>query len=262
MRSEGRERTVAADRRSERRARVDLLLLGTALVAGPDGAIDRARSVDADLADRLAERSGLASRGGGSEALRRALDRMRAADRTALRADHAARFEGASDTPPNETAYIRRDKGAILADLCGFYRAFGMIPSDEKGEKADHFATELQFAALLVLMEEEAANDDERSVARDALGAFVADHPGDWIPMFTARLEERARTEALRAAARFLSIAWAVFLEAEGIPLEPPDPAGVPPDLRPGTPYECGLCPLAGKVSAAPWGRTLRPGAE
>ena len=46
-------------------------------------------------------------------------------------AEHNRLFEGGVTCPPNETAYVRRDKGVILADINGFYRAFGFEPAED-----------------------------------------------------------------------------------------------------------------------------------
>ena len=76
--------------------------------------------------------------------------------RTAIHADwsgvYRLLFDGAMLCPVNEAGYIRRDKGAIIADVCGFYQAFGWTASEKSGERPDHLLVELEFAAMLLVM--------------------------------------------------------------------------------------------------------------
>lgn len=77
-------------------------------------------------------------------------------------------------------------KGNDLADISGFYLAFGLTPDDElQHEMLDHVAVELEFYGLLLVKQSllEAAGDAEgvaivtaarRSFLRDHLGRFVS----------------------------------------------------------------------------------------
>jgi TorA maturation chaperone TorD len=154
----------------------------------------------------------------------------RAADQAADRAPDRAReytrlFEAGGCCPPNETAYIRRDKGVLLADLCGFYRAFGFTPATASGEKADHIVTELQFVALLLVLAAQATAElaaeptagpeagraaaaEHREVTLAALAAFGADHLGEWLPSFVARLQTVTTDPLLWHTADLLVAAW------------------------------------------------------
>ncbi|MCZ7582039.1 MAG: molecular chaperone TorD family protein [Deltaproteobacteria bacterium] len=104
-------------------------------------------------------------------------------------AEHNRLFLGNVICPINEAGYIRRDKGAILADAAGFYRAFGFSLPDDAGERVDHLVGELEFLALLRVMSANAriaGHADEARVADEAASDFVADHLGEWLPLFAA----------------------------------------------------------------------------
>jgi TorA maturation chaperone TorD len=198
-------------------------------------------------ADELAE----LARAAGVEGAAGALDGIAAA-RTATPpaewlAEHARLFEGGVDCPPNETAYVRRDKGAILADIAGFYRAFGFEPSADTGEKADHVVAELQFAALLLVMAARASaggREDDAEVTSRALSSFWADHLGAWVDLFCDRLGRVGRLPCLRELGGAVLLVWGAIASRHG--LVPADNRPVPhePELE-GTPYECDQCPAS-----------------
>jgi TorA maturation chaperone TorD len=94
-----------------------------------------------------------------------------------------------------------------LADIGGFYRAFGVALSAR--ERMDHVAVELEFLAYLAHLEARAAEEgreEPREVARQAQRSFLRDHLGRWTPALFERMEARApegfyRRLALRARA-------------------------------------------------------------
>jgi TorA maturation chaperone TorD len=140
-------------------------------------------------------------------ALRELLNAARSTDAEVWAAEHNRLFEAGVACPPNETALIRRDKGGILADIQGFYTAFGLRPSPVRAERPDHISCELDFLALLLVMSETAAQqgDAERAgVASDAARAFVRDHLAEWVTLFCDALS-KATAEPL-----FVALAWAL----------------------------------------------------
>lgn len=153
-----------------------------------------------------------------------------------LALEYARLFEAELACAPNEGAYIRRDKGALLGDIAGFYQAFGLVAVTGTGEKPDHIATELEFAAALLIMlarANEAGDGDKAEITRNALFAFASDHMGDWLPSFALHLMERASLPAYRMAGEFLLAVWLGIARAQGfdIPTEPLD--GTPDDAGP-----------------------------
>ncbi len=77
---------------------------------------------------------------------------------------------------------------AMLADVAGFYKAFGV---QVKHERPDHIVAELEFMALVNLAEADALERDaqeEREVSSDAARSFLRDHLGGWVDAWAARL--------------------------------------------------------------------------
>lgn len=135
---------------------------------------------------------------------------------------HVFGFAVSKDCPPFETEYLAsRDAAARaqhLADLGGFYAAFGVRPWPAHPERPDHVAAIIAFAGFLGEKRARAWDDDERSraavrdaVCRDAACAFLRDHAAWWIPAFAAACARRIR---------------AVFPACGGEDAAPSEPAG------------------------------------
>lgn len=152
-------------------------------------------------------------------------------------------YEASQACPANETAFVRRDKGAVLGDVVGFYRAFGVEPAPGSGEKPDHVVAELEFMGLLCLMLGQALEQGrpaEAEVCERALASFARDHLGEWLPGFCLALSQASPQPFQQAAAEAVVRAWDALCVAERFE----DPRGRPlPTVVPdeGTPYECGL---------------------
>jgi TorA maturation chaperone TorD len=74
-----------------------------------------------------------------------------------------------------------------MADISGFYRAFGFQVGGEQRERPDHLASELEFLYVLSLKEAYAAQqgiDEHVEVCVEARHAFLRDHLGRWIGLF------------------------------------------------------------------------------
>ncbi len=228
---------------TEQLAQADLLLWIARALAPPAAAEDQEWILDARDLAQLAESSGLEDRGRAA-LLRRTGALFRGTSQERLRGEHARLFEAAQVCPPNETAYVRRDKGAIIADIAGFYRAFGFTIAPGPGEKNDHVVAELQFAALLLVLLAGARGRDEREneqVTARALASFAEDHLDAWLDVFCERLAATADLPPYAELADLLRTSWELVVERNALPraTDAPD-ADVGRDA--GTPYECGIC--------------------
>lgn len=105
----------------------------------------------------------------------------------ALRGDYLATFDtGSGRVPLYETEYGRMRalaKGRDLADVLGFYQAFGLDLSEEAGELPDHVAIELEFYALLLHKQALLVEDPVGTeVVLDARKKFLVEHLGGFVP--------------------------------------------------------------------------------
>jgi TorA maturation chaperone TorD len=160
----------------------------------------------------------------------------------------------ARDCIPFETEYHASAepffRSQQLADVAGFYRAFGLEPCAAAPERPDHVTLELEFMALLLLKKRQALSQDgpaarERAETCDrAQGLFLRDHLAWWVPSFAAALRRKAGGGLYAAAGNVLA-AWLPLersrfgLPAPRLPLEanlierPEEQAG------------CAACPAA-----------------
>jgi DMSO reductase family type II enzyme chaperone len=100
----------------------------------------------------------------------------------------------------------------LLADLCGFYEAFGLALAPECDERADHLALELCFLGFLCVKEAHAEEQSaELDLVRAAQCSFLEQHLLAWAPAFCARVEREDEAGFHGRAARHL----ASFLERE-----------------------------------------------
>jgi DMSO reductase family type II enzyme chaperone len=94
------------------------------------------------------------------------------------------------DCPPYEAGYLGDAlfrEGNVLADISGFYRAFGLLIGSEERERPDHVTVELEFMHVLTLKEAIARvhhGPAEVGICRSAQRRFWRDHLGRWLPSF------------------------------------------------------------------------------
>ncbi|MCK5717728.1 MAG: molecular chaperone TorD family protein, partial [Thiomargarita sp.] len=144
--------------------------------------------------------------------------------------------------PINESGFIRRDKGAILADISGFYTAFGFKLSEHAYEKVDYLTVELEFMAMLLVMlaQTPAAQEEAARTTHNALGSFSFDHLGEWLPTFCERLTENSTIIIYQDMSILLREAWNGILTHNHFPL-PESAIQNPEEEEDGSPYECDM---------------------
>lgn len=136
--------------------------------------------------------------------LRAAVSELPATD--AGRVEEFVRVFGLStcrECPPYETEYHKAEevffRSQQMADVAGFYRAFGLAPGGPSRERPDHLALELEFVALLLAKQRLAADNGPSSgspeaaaVCQQAHADFFRDHLSWWVPSFALALRRKA----------------------------------------------------------------------
>jgi TorA maturation chaperone TorD len=152
-------------------------------------------------------------------------------------------FECAAPCPINETGWVRRDKGTILADIAGFYRAFGLELAEAASEKVDYLVGELEFVAMLLVMLAKATEQDNATevmqVTHNALSSFSFDHLGEWLPSFCERLNQFTVLPLYQQLAQLLQLTWTGIVAVNRLPVNEENAQEVLGEN--GTPYECGM---------------------
>jgi TorA maturation chaperone TorD len=215
-------------------------------------------------AERLAElataaealsRAGLAV----AEPLARFALAARETDAAAVGDEYVFLFDRGARVPPYEGAWGEAPqlagKTALLADIAGFYAAFGLVPGQAQPDVEDHIAAECEFMSVLALKEAYAlaASDDEgAAITREAQARFVGDHLGRWSGPFAEALREasplpyyatladllgawvRAEVESLGAAPSVVPGRWGgdPTQEAEAFACPMAEPEPVPEDAH------------------------------
>lgn len=148
-----------------------------------------------------------------------------------------------ADCPMYETDYGARDvwrQSSVLVDVAGFYRAFGV---EERAERPDHVAAELEFLHMVTYKQAWAAAHGDRAnrgICRDAEVAFLRDHALRWIPGFAARVEALAGGGPYAAAARTTRALLLSEADRHGLEvIEDVVPEPVLPPMADETPSPC-----------------------
>lgn len=149
-------------------------------------------------------------------------------------------FDGPTLCPINQASYDRRDKGTILGDLAGFYRAFGWNPTPNSGERPDHLRCQLEFLAVLLAMASQAETDEANQVMSDGLLQFARIHMQDWVPSFSWQLCEVTRLPVFGAMGTWVVMLWDGLMAYHQWSTEQTQRATIKPERDGENPYECG----------------------
>jgi len=97
-------------------------------------------------------------------------------------------------SPPYELEYGRGEiiqQTADLADLAGFYSAFGLSLAESAFERADHVCVQCEFMCVLCAKEVLGYQQGNLELVErccDGQRLFLRDHLGRWLPAFTHRV--------------------------------------------------------------------------
>jgi TorA maturation chaperone TorD len=132
-----------------------------------------------------------------ASALPALLRAWRATTAETLAAEHSRLFLGAGIVPLREGGYGDGMRFAgqpvDIADLNGFYLAFGFGPVPSAPNPPDHLGTELEYLSLLHLKKAYALQRSRLSQAKiveHAMARFLEDHLGRWVAAVEAALRD------------------------------------------------------------------------
>jgi DMSO reductase family type II enzyme chaperone len=167
-------------------------------------------------------------------------------DREILASEYARLFMRDCPCPPHETAYgdgcRMGGRAAELADISGFYQAFGLELSECEPDLPDHLCTELEFYSVLLLKTAYAVwhgRDEQQAVTHKAARDFLEQHLGRWVSAFTQRLEEVGCHPAYEASAALLDYLIREECDRVGVAPQPVQGYAGPAPVEPLT------CPMA-----------------
>lgn len=174
--------------------------------------------------------------------------------------------------PPYETEYYPQTfsvfRSQMLADVAGFYRAFGLEPSRDRPDRHDHIALELEFMAWMIARTERSRRLSKLGLAQTdicfaAQRRFFEKHLAWWVPAFARVLRRRADasigdSDQTRTFYGELATALAALIHIERYLLDVPPPEDlVAPrsteDAEPGCDQCCaaaGSLPVIGQCSS------------
>ncbi|MCA9996062.1 MAG: molecular chaperone TorD family protein [Anaerolineales bacterium] len=113
-----------------------------------------------------------------------------------------------------------------MADIAGFYRAFGFNLGGAVRERPDQVAVELEFMHILALKEAYALEVDipeHVEICVDAQGTFLQDHLGRWVNLFAKSVAHNAPDSPYAALAQFAANFVVADADKLGIALHQPD---------------------------------------
>jgi DMSO reductase family type II enzyme chaperone len=179
-----------------------------------------------EVAAAAAGPAAMSAAGGGRDALAAFAGAAAAADADTIAAEYTLLFDRQAPCVPCEGAYgdapMMAGKSAALADIAGFYDAFGFGVGGGQFETEDHVIAELEFMSALALKEAWALADgqgDGLAVTRDAQGAFLREHLGRWAGAFAQALAAATPLPYYVTAAALLE-AW-VSADAAALGIAP-----------------------------------------
>lgn len=136
-----------------------------------------------------------------------------------------------------------------MADVAGFYRAFGFALGQVVRERPDHVAVELEFMHVLALKEAYAwhvGEPEHAAICVDAQQKFLQDHLGRWFDLFTQGVTHNAPDSVYALAAQLAAVFVRADAERLGVALARPrltDVQHTPFDPD----FSCATCTLPGQ---------------
>ena len=175
------------------------------------------------------------------------------ADEESLTDEYSRLFIGGDAVVLHETTYSGTGRCTELADINGFYLAFGFDLREGQHEVADHLGVELEFYSLLLLKQAYALEQgwqDNFEIARDAAKTFLADHLGRWVDKVCERAIEREAAPIYRTL--FETVADAVWRECQALAVRPAPLMCSGPDFMQDASFICPMEQASAEKNASP----------
>lgn len=173
-------------------------------------------------------------------------------DEESLREEYSRLFIGADAIVLHETSYTGTGRSTELADISGFYLAFGFDLREGQHEVADHLGMQLEFHSLMLLKQAYALEQgwqDNYEIARAATCAFLADHLGRWVDKVQERASERQAAPIYRIL--FEAIATCMRRECQLFAVQPAPLMCSGPDFMQDAAF---VCPMEQVSTGTPSG--------
>lgn len=133
-------------------------------------------------------------------------------------------------------------KSNTLADIAGFYRAFGVDRTDG-AERPDHLSVELEFLSFLAAKEAhalEAGREYQAETCRSAERLFLSEHTGRFAPGLFRRMVDGGGFYGIAAETGLAAVEH--LMAEHGIAM--PDQLAPSGPSSPEEPLACGTCPV------------------
>lgn len=122
-----------------------------------------------------------------------------------------------TECPPYETSYGEAhifQQTHEMADIAGFYRAWGLDIASDAHDRLDHISAECEFMSFLLLKLDYFLSKGEKEaegICLDSSKKFLKEHLGKWTPIFTALVMRKSSGGLYHKAVKFLK----EFIEKE-----------------------------------------------
>lgn len=163
--------------------------------------------------------------------------------------------------PPYEMEYGQSEiiqRASELADLGGFYSAFGLELGGDVGDRPDSVCVECEFMSALCAKEAYGLGVDDVDllfVVRKAQRDFLRDHLGHWLPALARRVQDAKGHDFYDALAQFMSTFITSECRQYDVSVGPELLELRPADIEAETSIECGdatVCEPAGGEQITP----------
>jgi DMSO reductase family type II enzyme chaperone len=139
-----------------------------------------------------------------------------------------------------------------LADIQGFYKAFGLEISDVEKERCDHISVEFEFMHFLLYKQAYALEnhgDEKVQVCVDAQKKFLKEHIGKWVPLFAILFGRKTEEGFYYALSALIKEFIRLEMKLMNVKTEMFKESDLNQDVVAGAPDECLSCASSDDVN-------------